>query len=75
MKKMFFKIENGYFLNFYMEHYEFTNGFAHERVYHCENGPAIIAPDGSKTWFYNGQRLNCSSQEEFIKLVKLKSFW
>jgi len=42
---------------------------------HRTDGPAVECDDGFKLWFYNGARINCSSQEEFEKLLKLKAFW
>lgn len=42
---------------------------------HRLDGPAVEYPDGLKFWFYNGMRVNCNSQEEFNKLLKLKAFW
>ena len=47
-----------------------TNG-----KYHREDGPAIEFPDDTKMWYYKGKYIDCSSQEEFIRLIKLKSFW
>jgi len=26
-------------------------------------------------WFFHGEKINCSSQEEFEKMIKLKAFW
>jgi len=41
---------------------------------HRENGPAIEW--GSfKQWWYNGEQLNCTNQEEFEKILKLELFW
>jgi len=44
--------------------------------YHRLDGPAIINLNSNTVlWFYEGQRINCNSQEEFEKLIKLKIFW
>jgi len=43
-------------------------------IRHREDGPAIIA-DGIKHWIFDGKRLEVSSQEEFIRYMKLKAFW
>jgi hypothetical protein len=42
---------------------------------HNETGPAIIWNDGLQEWWYNGERIYCSSQEEFERKIKLKVFW
>jgi len=45
------------------------------RTLHREKGPAVISPNGDKQWWFHGKRVNCNSQEEFEKLLKLKAFW
>lgn len=42
---------------------------------HRLDGPAIERANGSKVWRYQGKYINCHSQQEFEKLLKLKSFW
>lgn len=42
---------------------------------HRVDGPAIEYIDGFKRWFINGIQLDCSTQEQFEKLMKLKAFW
>jgi len=42
---------------------------------HREDGPAVITPSGIKGWFYNNECIECSSQQEFERLIKLKAFW
>ncbi len=48
---------------------------------HREDGPAVEYPptenhsNGYKEWWHQGDIINCSSQEEFEKLIKLKAFW
>jgi len=39
-------------------------------VLHREDGPAIEYPNGTKLWFYHGEPIYCSSQEEFEMLIK-----
>jgi hypothetical protein len=39
---------------------------------HRKDGPAIEWANGDKEWWYNG---DCSSQEEFEKIIKLRMFW
>ncbi|MEO7172795.1 hypothetical protein [Flavobacterium sp.] len=41
---------------------------------HREDGPAFIF-NGIPEWWLYGEKVSCSSQEEFIKLLKLKAFW
>ncbi len=41
---------------------------------HREDGPAVEHVDGEKSWYYNGKNIKCSSNEEFLKFVKMKSF-
>jgi hypothetical protein len=42
---------------------------------HREDGPAIEHANGYKAWFYHRQRIDCQSNQEFLRLVKLKAFW
>ena len=46
---------------------------------HREDGPAVtwftIDNELRVQWFFNGHFVNCSSQEEFERLIKLKAFW
>lgn len=45
---------------------------------HRTNGPAVVYVDGfyagQKEWWINGNKIECSSQKEFKKLMKLKAF-
>ena len=57
--------------------YEGTNGHKEWWVNgnrHRIDGPAIEYAGGRKEWFFNGKYIDCSSQEEFKKLIKLLSF-
>jgi len=42
---------------------------------HREDGPACEFANGDKHWYYQDEYINCNSQEEFEKLIKLKIFW
>ena len=42
---------------------------------HCDNGPAIDHPNGDKEYWLNDKRIYCDSQEEFLRLIKMKAFW
>jgi hypothetical protein len=57
---------------------EFADGY--KRWYqngklHRLDGPAIEYPNGNKYWYINNIKINCTTQEEFEKLLKLKAFW
>lgn len=38
-------------------------------------GPAIEMHNGKKEWYFMGVRIDCSSQEKFERIIKLKAFW
>jgi hypothetical protein len=42
---------------------------------HRKDGPAIEWYNGKKSWYLNGERIPCTTQEEFERLLKLKAFW
>jgi len=42
---------------------------------HREDGPAQDWSNGEKYWWYYGKWINCSSQDEFNRLIKLKALW
>ncbi len=42
---------------------------------HRLDGPAVEYNNGTKFWYYHGKYIECSSQEEFEKFLKLKAFW
>lgn len=48
----------------------FLNGLKHRL-----DGPALDSGFGHKLWYYKGQKINCTTQDEFVKLLKLKAFW
>jgi hypothetical protein len=50
--------------------YWFING-----KYHREDGPAFESPNGNKYWYINGERILCTTQKEFKRLLRLKGFW
>jgi len=57
-----------------------TNEYGTKRWYlngqiHREDAPAVEWIDGYKVWYYHGQLVNCSSQKEFERLIKLKALW
>jgi len=42
---------------------------------HRVDGPAVECINGDKWWYYQGQIIECSSQQEFERLIKLRVFW
>jgi len=46
---------------------------------HRLDGPALIEKNTKnvefKNWYYEGNKISCSSQEEFERLIKLKILW
>jgi len=42
--------------------------------YHRLDGPAITS-FGKNYWWYHGRFINCKTQEEFERLIRLKAFW
>lgn len=44
-------------------------------MYHREDGPAIEWEDGFKIWYYQGNKVPVSNQEEFEQWLRLKAFW
>jgi hypothetical protein len=42
---------------------------------HRKNGPAVEYPDGRKYWWYEGNHILCNSQEEFKRLIKIRTLW
>ena len=42
---------------------------------HREDGPAIEYAYGEKYWYFRGKKIICETNEEFLKLMKLKAFW
>lgn len=46
-----------------------------EGLLHREDGPAVEYFDGYKEYWYQGQLIQCSSDEEYQRLLKLKAFW
>jgi hypothetical protein len=42
---------------------------------HRIDGPAVEYSNGNKYWYYEGKKIDCKSQEEFERLIKLKLFW
>lgn len=43
--------------------------------FHRLDGPAIEYPNGVKHWVYYGKTIDCNSQKEFDRIIKLRAFW
>jgi len=57
---------------------EYVSGTKYWYVYdklHRLDGPAVELANGNKLWYYHGKLINCSSQEQFLKLLNLKVLW
>lgn len=47
----------------------------HHGKLHRLDGPAIVHPYGLHKWFVNNKWIECKTQKEFVKLMKLRAFW
>ena len=57
---------------------EYSNGdkwWLQNGLWHRIDGPAIEYADGDKWWYYEDEKIECNSQEEFERIIKLKLFW
>lgn len=57
---------------------EWSNGYKEWYVndlLHRIDGPAVENADGTKGWYIHGEHINCETNEEFLRIVKLKAFW
>jgi hypothetical protein len=61
-----------------LQAYEDASGYRawwqHDK-YHRTTWPARMWGDGRKEWWINGEKLDCTTQAEFEKLMRLKAFW
>jgi len=71
------EIKKTYFINT-----DYTAYYSHDQQsYHRLSGPARswgqnnVNFPGRQEWWIDGEKINCSTQEEFEKIVKLKAFW
>jgi hypothetical protein len=57
---------------------EWSNGdkyWIQNGLIHRIDGPAVFWANGYKEWYYKGEKVDCNSQEEFERYLKLKLFW
>ena len=49
--------------------------------YHRKDGPAVILRRNpneepySQKWYFDGKKIDCKTNEEFLQLMKMKAFW
>jgi hypothetical protein len=41
---------------------------------HREDGPAVESPNGVNQYWISGVQIHCEDNEEFLRIVKMKSF-
>ena len=57
---------------------EWTNGdkyWYQHGLLHRVDGPAVEYASGNKEWCLYGKDIDCNTNEEFLRIVKLKTFW
>lgn len=54
-------------------HDGYKEWYLHGKI-HRLDGPAIENSNGTKSWYYEGEFINCNSQQEFKRLIKLRTF-
>ena len=56
---------------------EYTSGdkewYIHDQL-HRLDGPAIEFANGVKEWYFNDEYIDCNTNEEFLRMIKLKAF-
>ena len=57
------------------ERFNGTKFWYQNGLLHRINGPAEEYSNGKKYWWIEGKRIDCNSQEEFERYLKLKLFW
>ena len=58
-----------------IEYTDGSKGWYRDGKLHREDGPAIEWADGDKYWYLKGTEIECKSNEEFLRLMKMKAFW
>jgi hypothetical protein len=56
---------------------DWVNGYKEwwvQGIRHREDGPAVIWMNGYLEWYYHGTKIDCSSNEEFLRIIKMKEF-
>jgi len=52
-----------------------TKAWYRDGKFHREDGPAVEYANGIKYWYLKGIEIKCKSNEEFLRLLKMKAFW
>ena len=58
----------------YKDGLEISERIDWSRVLHRLDGPAIQCEDGYNNWYINGNHIKCRTNEQFLRLMKLKAF-
>jgi len=48
--------------------------FYEDNKLHREDGPAIIYRNGNREWYYKGELIPVTCQDEFVRYIKLYYF-
>jgi hypothetical protein len=66
------KLSNGgeLFESYHGNSFYYLNGKMHR-----EDGPAVEYANGNKCWYLNDERILCTTQKQFERLMRLKAFW
>jgi hypothetical protein len=67
--------KDGRWIKTYNDTEEMANKKWSEIRFHKLDGPFIERSDGKQEWWVDGKKLDCSTQEEFERLMKLRAFW
>lgn len=52
-----------------------TKGWYLNGKRHRLDGPALEWSNGYKEWWIDGQQVTCKTNEQFLRMIKLKEFW
>jgi hypothetical protein len=59
--------------------YQYVDGnkfwYDEDGIHHREDGPAYELACGDQRWFWHGELVNVTSQQEFESWLRLKAFW
>ena len=70
-----FIVENGKEYLIIFDMFNNKHWYCDGTILHRESGLAVEYPDGQKYWFWYGELIDCTTQEEFEQYLKLKAFW
>jgi hypothetical protein len=58
-----------------IEYFDGTKYWIQNGKFHRLDGPAVEWSYEHKEWYYEDKNIDCKSQEEFERIIKLKLFW